>query len=97
MWFKIVYGVEGDNLHTTEIWADNLDDAFDYARVFASEEYYKIAGEINGYPTFSDFWQTQTTDDMFDAYDNNRAEYDQLCERYMKLVDSKIIVRAYYI
>lgn len=97
MWFKIVYGVEGDNLHTTEIWADNLDDAFDYARVFASDEYYKIASETNGYPTFSDFWQTQTTDDMFDAYDNNRAEYDQLCERYMKLVDSKIIARAYYI
>ena len=97
MWFEIVYGVEGDNLHTTEIWADNLDDAFDYARIFAHEEYYKIACEINGYPAFSDFWQTQTTDDMFDAYDNNRAEYDQLWERYMKLVDSKIIVRAYYI
>ena len=37
MWFEIVYGVEGDNLHTTEIWADNLDDAFDYALVFAHE------------------------------------------------------------
>lgn len=97
MLFEIVYGVEGDNLHTTEIWEDNLDDAFDQAWIFAREEYDKIAGKINGYPTFSDFWKTQTTDDMFDAYDNNRAEYDQLWERYMKLVDSKIIVRAYYI
>lgn len=96
MWFEIVYGVEGINRFMDTILADNFDDAYDQAWVFAREEYYKIAGKINGYPTFYDFWQTQTIDNMVDAYDNNRAEYNQLWERYMKLVDSKIIVKAYY-
>lgn len=68
---------------------------FDQACVFAYEEYQNIAGKIDGYPTFYDFWQTKTTDNMVDVYDNNRAEYDQLWKQYVELVDSKTIAKAY--
>ena len=62
----------------------------------AYEEYQNIAGKIDGYPTFYDFWQTKTTDNMVDVYDNNRAEYDQLWKQYVELMDSKTIAKAYY-
>ena len=96
MWFEIVYGVRGVNQFTTEVLADSLDDAFDQACVFAYEEYQNIAGKIDGYPTFYDFWQTKTTDNMVDVYDNNRAEYDQLWKQYVELMDSRTIAKAYY-
>lgn len=95
MWFDIVYGVEGINRFTDTILADDLEDAFNQAQVFAYEEYEKIAGTIDGYPSFRDFWQTKTADNMVDAYENNRIEYDQLWAQYMTLMHSKTIACAY--
>lgn len=95
MWFDIVYGVEGINRFADTILADDLDDAYNQACVFAYEEYQRIAGKVDGCPTFYDFWQTKTTDNMVDAYENNRAEYDQLWNQYMELMDSKTFACAY--
>lgn len=96
MWFKIVYGVRGVNQFTTEVLADSLDDAFDQAQIFAYEEYQNIAGKIDGYPTFTQFCENETADDVVDVYDNNRTEYEQLQKRFADFIDSKTIAQAYY-
>lgn len=96
MWFKIVYGVRRVNLFTTEVLADSLDDAFDQAQIFAYEEYQNIAGKIDGYPTFTQFCENETADDVVDVYDNNRTEYEQLQKRFADFIDSKTITLAFY-
>lgn len=97
MWFEIVYGVEGVNKFYYTIVADDWDDAYNQAYLFACEEYENIAGKVDGYPSFSDFWHSKTADNIIDIYENNRVEYNQLCKQYSKMRESKIIVRAYYI
>lgn len=96
MWFEITYGVRGVNQFTTEVLADSLDDAFEQAQNFAYEEYQNIAGKIDGYPTFIQFYESETADDVVDVYDNNYTEYEQLQKRFTDFIDSKTIAQASY-
>lgn len=96
MWFEITYEVRGVNQFTTEVLADSLDDAFEQAQIFAYEEYQNIAGKIDGCPTFTQFCESETADDVVDVYDNNYTEYEQLQKRFADFIDSKTIAQAYY-
>lgn len=96
MWFEIVYGVEGVCKTFDRILCDNLDEAYLQARSLAHEDYHNIAGKLEGYPTFTQFCEDETADDVVDMYDNNRTEYEQLQKRFTDFIDSKIITQAYY-
>lgn len=95
MKFTIVYGIRGVHVVYKEILADDLNDAFAQAQVLAYEEYQKIAGKVEGCPTFCDFWHIKTTANITEVQINNRAKYGQLWEQYMRLVDSKVTACAY--
>lgn len=96
MWFEIIYGIEGICSTSDMILSETLEEAYSQALALAHEEYHDLAGKVEGCPTFTQFCEDETADDVVDMYDNNRTEYEQLQKRFTDFIDSKIIVRAYY-